>query len=948
MNIGTNGFDTYNAGYAQEMLERWLRNPGSVDPSWARLFGGPSAEFIPSGVEGLGAGVEVPRYAVEEAPAMAAALPVAPARREIRALLAAAELVDAYRLNGHLAAQVDPLGSPPPGHPMLDPAYHGITSDELETVAASLLDRDVPGETLTDVLEWLKATYSGSIGYEYEHLEDPVRRDWLREQIETGAHKQPLGAEEKRKLLRRLSEVEGFEQFLHRAYLGQKRFSVEGTDMLVPMLELAIERAAAGGAREVVLGMAHRGRLNVLVHVLGVPYGRILAEFEGQAHGHAGTGDVKYHLGAEGTYTTAAGQRVSVVLAPNPSHLEFVNPVVEGITRARQSVRRATSLEREEHAVVPILIHGDAALSAQGVVAETLNLAELAGYRTGGTLHLIVNNQIGFTTDPREARSTGYASDLAKGFDIPIFHVNADDPEACLAVARLALAYRGQFHGDVVIDLIGYRRFGHNEGDEPAYTQPVLYQHIQAQPSVRARWAEALLTKGVVSREHVDTEWQRVYQRLVEAQDAVRRAGDAPAKNGNGDPAAAVAEPVVETAVPAEKLLAYDRELHSWPDGFTVHPKLVRALGRRSKLLPEGGPIDWGHAESLALAALLADGTAIRLTGQDTARGTFSQRHLVLHDASTGRKYIPLGNLREAAAPLEVHNSPLSEMGVLGFEYGYSIAVPDALVLWEAQFGDFVNAAQVMVDQFISAGGAKWAQHSRLVLLLPHGYEGQGPEHSSARLERFLQLAAEDNLRVANCSTPAQYFHLLRRQALSRELRPLVVLTPKSLLRHPRAASRLEELANGSFRPVLDDAAARDRTGEIRRLVLCTGKVYYDLLAGLEAAGDSAGALAIARVEQLYPFPQEELTALVQRYGALDELVWVQEEPQNMGAWRFVEPRLRAIAGERVGVGYIGRPERASPAEGYASRHEREQTRIVRAACTLPVRGHRAGADEKR
>ncbi|MBI4544169.1 MAG: 2-oxoglutarate dehydrogenase E1 component, partial [Gemmatimonadetes bacterium] len=769
----------------------------------------------------------------------------------------------------------------------------------------------------------------------------PERREWLREQIESGVHARPLAAEQKKRLLSRLTDVEAFEQFLHRAYLGQKRFSVEGTDVLVPMLELAIERAAAAGAREVVLGMAHRGRLNVLVHVIGRPYTAILAEFEKQHAGTGTTGDVKYHLGAEGAYTTAAGQQVRVTLLPNPSHLEFVNPVVEGIARARQTRQTGTVLERDENTVLPVLIHGDAAFSGQGVVAETLNLAELAGYRTGGTLHLIVNNQVGFTTLPREGRSTDYASDLARGFDIPIFHVNADDPQAALAVTRLALAYRERFHGDVLLDLIGYRRYGHNEGDEPAYTQPVMYATIEGQAPVRRLWAEALVAEGVVTAEEVKATWDAAHQRLIVAQDEVRRAGEANGgQSGPPPPEPATLEPPVDTAVPAELLLELDQELHRWPADFAMNPKLGRQLQRRAGVLGGDGAIDWGHAEALALASLLAEGTPIRLSGQDTARGTFSQRHLLLFDVKTGAAYCPLAHLSRAQAPLEVFNTPLSEISTLGFEYGYSTVASDTLVLWEAQFGDFTNVAQVMVDQFMAAGRAKWGQTSRLVLLLPHGYEGQGPEHSSARPERFLQLAAEDNIRVANCTTPAQYFHLLRRQALLEELRPLVIFAPKSLLRHPQATSRLADLAEGRFHMVLDDAAAQGRRAEVTRVALCTGKFYYDLTTSEQRAG--AGGIAVVRLEQLYPFPEEELARILAGYPALQEVVWVQEEPENMGAWRYMEPRLRVLAGTRLELGYIGRPDRASPAEGYAIAHEQQQAAIIQAALTTPRRARRA------
>jgi 2-oxoglutarate dehydrogenase E1 component len=903
-----NVFDSYNAGYVQALYEDFLRDPSSVDGPWRAIF--------------------------QLNPREAGLIPVAngggaPSRAQLRAAMAAAELVDAYRLHGHTAAAVDPLRGKPRGHPMLSPDFHGIQPSELQVIPASLLDLGEAGVSMESVLGWLRETYTGTIGYEYEHLEDPSRREWLRRHIEDGQHRAPMSAEEKLRLLRRLTEVESLEQFLHRAYLGQKRFSVEGNDMLIPMLDLAIEQAATAGAREVVVGMAHRGRLNVLAHVLGRPYEKILAEFEGQQLG-SGTGDVKYHLGAEGTYATASGEPLTVTLAPNPSHLEFVNPVVEGIARARQTDVSTRDLSRDPARVLPVLMHGDAAFAGQGVVAETLNLARLRGYETGGTLHIIVNNQIGFTTDPDEARSTNYASDLARGFDIPVFHVNADDPEACLAVVRLALAYRTRFGADVLIDLVGYRRFGHNEGDEPAYTQPRMYDLIAEHPTVLTQWGARLEQEDVLSAEDREAIWDEAYERLSSVQAEVKETAR---KNGNSrtppvEPA--TLEDPVETAVDEDRLLALDRQLHSWPDGFHVHPKLERQLKRRAQSLGNGVGIDWAHAEALAFASLVADGTPIRLSGQDSARGTFSQRHLALRDTETGERFIPLQALAEAKAPFEVYNSPLSEAGVLGFEYGYSAATPESLVLWEAQFGDFVNAAQVLLDQFLAAGRAKWGQEARLTLLLPHGYEGQGPEHSSARLERFLQLAAEDNIRVANCTTPGQYFHLLRRQARLEEIRPLVVFTPKSLLRHPRAVSRLPDLAQGTFRMVLDDERTEERSDSIRRIVLCSGKVYYDLVAADDY--EEAETVAVVRLEQLYPFPEEELMAVLDRYPSADELVWVQEEPRNMGAWTYMHPRLAALTEDRLTLGYAGRPERASPAEGYKWAHDAQQARIVHQA----------------
>ena len=914
-------FDTYNAAYAQALFEQYLQNPASVDESWRRLFESGAADD--GGLLGAGA---------------AAVPPGLPTESQLIAARAAGELVDAYRLHGHRAARLDPLGTAPPGHPQLTPEFHGITTAVLAGVPASMVGLEAFGHTIGDVLSWLRRTYTGSIGYEFEYLEDPEQREWLRVQIEGATHRQPLAPAEQRRLLDRLTEVEAFEQFIHRAYLGAKRFSIEGTDMMVPMLDLAIERAAAAGAAEVAIGMAHRGRLNVLAHVLGVPHAEVIARFEGRHAQTAGTGDVKYHLGAEGTYATVSGTPLTVRLAPNPSHLEFVNPVVEGMARARQTDRKRPGLHRDEDAVVPILIHGDAAFCAQGVVAETLNLARLPGYRTGGTLHIIANNQIGFTTDPRDARSADYASDLARGFDIPIFHVNADDAEACLAVVRLAMAFRTRFHGDVVIDLIGYRRYGHNEADEPAYTQPVMYRRIAAHPSVRKVWAEGLAERGVLSEPEAESVWKNVYDRLVAIQEQVRQGGSPPpAGDGHATPAEETVTPgQLATGVSAERLRELDRQLHAWPADFHPNAKLARQLERRSRALEKGRAIDWGHAEALALASLLSDGIPIRLTGQDAERGTFSHRHAVLRDAESGARHIPLATLDGLRVPFEIHNSPLSELAALGFEYGYSVVAPRALVLWEAQFGDFVNGAQVVIDQFLTAGRQKWNQLSRLVLLLPHGSEGQGPEHSSARLERFLQAAAEDNIRVANCSTPAQYFHLLRRQALDPVQRPLVVMTPKSLLRHPRAVSALEELERGRFEPMLPL-----RTGSrTERVLFCSGKIAWELDAALDDNADAAGRTAVVRVEQLYPFPAAALAAYHSTFAESPEPAWVQEEPRNMGAWPFVERGFREQLGRSIA--YVGRPERASPAEGQAADHESEQGRIVAEALTGAVAGARS------
>ena len=878
-----------------------------------------------------------------------ATAPTLPASRisypdELKHVAAAMALVKAFRNFGHMAARLDPLGSDPPGDPALDPGPLGLTPEIMARIPAELLRIYVPGRTLAEAYPKLQETYCGTIAYEVEHIGSHQERVWLRQVIESGDHKKPLPPERKRKLLARLTAVETLERFLHKAYLGQKRFSIEGLDVLVPMLDETVELAGSSGARRVVLGMAHRGRLNVLAHIVGLPYETIFAEFEGGRHveetltPEGGTGDVKYHHGADGVYQTAAGKPVNITLSPNPSHLEAVNPVVEGRARANQTNRRGKDAIHDGTVALPVLIHGDASFAAQGVVAETFNLARLKGYTTGGTIHLIANNQLGFTTDPKEGRSTDYSSDLAKGFDAPIIHVNADDPEACLAAARLAMLYRDKFHGDVVIDVVGYRRHGHNEGDEPAYTQPVMYERIKPTPTVRQRYADQLARESVVEAAQATAEADQMYQRLTGIQQSLKAhlqeegAGEEPQRISAAQ--AALAEP--DTAVGAPLLTTLNEQLLKVPEGFTVIPKLMKQLERRRPALTEGGgQIEWAHAEALAFASLLAEGTAIRLTGQDTERGTFSQRHLVLHDAKDGRRYAPIQNFPGARAPFELHNSPLSEFACLGFEYGYAAAAPETLVLWEAQYGDFTNGGEVIIDQFIIAGLAKWGQTSRLTLLLPHGYEGQGPEHSSARIERFLALGADGNIRIANCTTPAQYFHLLRRQARHAELRPLVLFTPKSLLRLPQASSRLEHLTGGRFQPVLDDPTV-DHREAVRRLVLCSGKVYYDLaLAPLRAQG-GAPHVAIGRVELLYPFPRDELATLVRGYPNLREIVWVQEEPRNMGPQKFMLPQLRPLVGAEVAIRDIGRPERSSPAEGYPAAHHAEQARIV-AAALAPV-----------
>jgi 2-oxoglutarate dehydrogenase E1 component len=900
------------------------------------------AEFYQGvGVQGHGAGAveggsrgAAGRPLVEHASSGSDAAPTLPSSTapDLKSVAAAMSLVRAHRLHGHALANLDPLGSLPPGDPACDPVRLDLTPEIMARIPADVLRVYTKGATMAEVLPALREVYCGTIAYEFEHIARHEERVWLRQLVEQMKNRSPLSADEKRKLLGRLSAVEALEHFLHMTYLGQKRFSIEGLDTSVPMLDLVVELAGEHGARDVVVGMAHRGRLNVLAHVVNLPYETIVAEFESHGAGEmkpeGGTGDVKYHHGAVGSYETPSGRRVTVTLVPNPSHLEAVNPVVEGRARAEQTGRTVPPTHDIE-AALPVLLHGDAAFSGQGIVAETFNLARLNGYNTGGTIHIITNNQVGFTTGPSESRSTRYASDLAKGFDVPIVHVNADDPEACLAAVRLAMAYREEWHNDVVIDLVGYRRWGHNEGDEPSYTQPLMYEIIRAHPSVRQRYAELLAKEGVVDAAGAQQVADAAYQRLADAQAAVKRrlASQSPDEEPARMKPRAESEPV--TSVPAEQLLTLNDQLLRLPDGFTANAKLKKQLDRRREAVGSGGGIEWAHAEALALASIACQGVPVRLTGQDTARGTFSQRHLVLFDTANGNAWGAIQHLPGATASVELHNSPLSEYACVGFEYGYSCAAHEALVLWEAQFGDFANGAEIIVDQFIFAGLAKWGMTSRLTLLLPHGYEGQGPEHSSGRVERFVALGAEGNIRVANCTTPANYFHLLRRQALHPEMRPLIIMTPKSLLRLPAAASHLDDLATGAFQPVYDDPSVSDAS-PIRRLLLCSGKVYYDLLAS--PARKDAKGVAIGRVELLYPLPVDAIGALLARYPNLQELVWVQEEPFNMGARKFLVPQLRRMVKQGVKVIEVSRPERASPAEGYPAAHAAEQARIVRTA----------------
>ena len=924
-----------NAGYVIELYDRYRANPDDVDAATRALF---SRWNAPAAPYRNGNSAPAPAVAPSAAP---------PPALDVTRIVLAARFCRMTRELGHRAARIDPLGNTPPGDPELDLAYYGLTETDLASLPASVVGGPLAqgAANCLEALDRLRRVYSGPVGYETDHIQDPAERAWLYEAAETERFFKNFDAETKRQILERLTEVDSFEQFIHKTFQGSKRFSIEGTDMLVPMLDEITRLGADADIKEIVIGMAHRGRLNVLAHVMGKPYAAIVSGFESVTNNEnateedAGisvltwTGDVKYHLGYERAIEDRGQEKLLLTLVPNPSHLEFVNPVVEGHTRAAQDeCGSAGAPKQDDRAALAVLIHGDAAFPGQGVVAETLNLSRLSGYQTGGSLHIIANNQIGFTTNPGDGRSTLYAGDLAKGFEIPIVHVNADDPIACLAVVRMAHEYRERFQKDFLIDLIGYRRYGHNEGEEPAFTQPQMYANIRQHPRVREIFAAQLAQESLVTTEEADALVAQSLAKLTAARTADHTNG-----NSHDDMENASRSPrsVVETGVSAELLTALNESLLALPEDFAPNEKLAKlVLQKRRECLTKPNGIDWGHAETLAYASILADGTPIRLSGQDSERGTFGHRNAVLHDPNTDKTYTPLQHIPQAKASFAVCNSPLSENAVLGFEYGYSMHAPNVLTLWEAQFGDFNNGAQVIIDQFLVSGNAKWRQTPSLVLLLPHGYEGAGPEHSSARIERFLQMAATDNIRIVNCTTGAQFFHLLRRQAatLKSDPRPLIVMTPKSLLRDSAAASSLSDLTSGTFQPILDDAQARGRANAITRLVLCSGKVYHDLVK--RATEEERESVALARLEELYPFPADEIKAMLAGYPNLQEIVWLQEEPCNMGAWLFVAPRLkdREMVGWKGELTYVGRSEAASPAEGAKRRHDVEQARILNSA----------------
>jgi 2-oxoglutarate dehydrogenase E1 component len=845
-------------------------------------------------------------------------------REEIEKQARVLELINAYRVRGHLIADVDPLRMVPvPHHPELDLDTYGLTIWDLdrEFWTGGLARRDhMP---LREIIALMRRVYCDKVGVEYRFISNPVEKEWIRRRV--GAPPEPLPREVRRRMFEKLLAAETFERFLGTKYLGQRRYSIEGCETAVALLDQLLEGAGERGIEEVAIGLTHRGRLNILANVVGNSTERIFSGFEGTVHPDfpADEGDVKYHQGAQGTHTTSSGRQVEITIPSNPSHLEAVDPVVEGRVRAKED-RRGHGPEAWER-VLAVILHGDAAFAGQGMVAEVFNLAQLRGYRTGGTIHLIVNNQIGFTTPPAAGRSSLYSTDVAKINQVPIFHVNADAPEAAWRVLQIALDYRQEFHKDVVIDLIGFRLHGHNEGDEPTYTQPLMYKRIQEHPGVRALYAKKLVEEGVLTEAELAELEERQKALYEEALAAAKEiASRATPEAAPSSLESRVPSPDVSTAVPAETLARIGHVLTTVPAGFHLNPKMVSQLARRGKMAEGAQPLDWSTAEALAFGSLLLEGTPIRLSGQDTSRGTFSQRHIVFHDAVTGETWTPLSDLDPAQASLAVYDSPLSEVSVLGFEYGYSVESPETMVLWEAQYGDFANGAQVVIDQFVSSAEDKWREVSRLGLLLPHGYEGQGPEHSSARIERYLQLCADDNLQVCNVTTPAQYFHLLRRQMRRPHGKPLVLFTPKSLLRFPASFSPLAELTQGGFRTVIDDAAADPAA--VTRVLLSSGKVFYDLAA---ARDEKKATAALVRVEQLYPFPAEELRRTLAAYTGAKDVVWVQEESKNMGAWSFVAPPLEEILPAGATLRYAGRAPSAAVATGNAGVHKRELAALI-------------------
>ncbi len=931
----------WNAALLDEYYERWQQDPAAVDEKWSAFFEGFALgnTTLPVARNGANGSAFAP------APTLEATVPSAPTHDGTDRQANVDELVRGYRTLGHTLAQLDPLGNNAPEQPLLGLAALGFTEADLDTPVSSRYFMGGKSMRLGEMIDRLKRIYTGKIGAEFMYIQTPAVRNWVRDRVEAWPETPAPEVAVQRNILGRLLQAEAFERFLHTRYVGQKRFSLEGGETLLPLLETVLERSPSLGIREITMGMAHRGRLNVLANFLKKPVPMIFTEFSENYQPNLvnGDGDVKYHLGYESTRTLAGGE-VSVRLASNPSHLEAVNPVVQGKARARQRILEDTV---ERKMVLPVLIHGDAAFAGQGVVAETLNMSQLPGYRTGGTLHIIINNQIGFTTLPADARSSRYCTDVAKMVDVPVFHVNGDDPEAVCFVAALAADFRQEFKRDVIIDMYCYRRYGHNEGDEPSFTQPGLYARIGKQPSAATLYRDRLIEAGRLTAEEAAAmlkEFEDAYELALEEvkkQNAAGQQAGPDAKKSFAGSTAIFQPPYSHETVPtAISLTCMERiaqAVSHVPDNIHVLPKLKRnLLDRRLNVFQAGGPYDWAFAEAFAFGSLLLDNKPVRLSGQDSRRGTFSQRLSVMYDVETRERYIPLNNLARDQARFCVYNSPLSEFSVLGFDYGYSLDYPAMLCIWEAQFGDFVNGAQVIIDQFIVAAESKWQRPSGIVLLLPHGYEGQGPEHSSGRMERFLQSCAEDNIQVCNLTTPAQYFHVLRRQVSRPFLKPLVIMTPKSLLRSELAVSYNHDFTDAAFEEILEtpatagggDVAGGDGASAAGRVIFCTGKVYYDLIKHRDA--EKITDTAIIRVEQLYPLAVEKLRAILKPYAKVARWVWCQEESQNMGAWTFIGPQLSEITGAKIV--YAGRNASASPAVGAKTLHDREQKQLIQEA----------------
>ncbi|MFD1205896.1 MULTISPECIES: 2-oxoglutarate dehydrogenase E1 component [Sporosarcina] len=920
-------FSGPNLGYIMEMYEQFKEAPESVDPELANMFRHYGAPAVNGGGE---------RTADSAA--------VSP--ENFGKVLSAYTLIDAIRTYGHLASDIYPLNDRPKDTSRLELSYYGLTESDLQSMPASLFLKHVPStvETGLDAVNYLKSMYTGKIAYEFAHIIDEEERNWIQSKIENGEVSVQLSSEDKKALLERLTKIEGFEKFIHRTFVGAKRFSIEGLDTLVVLLDELIRRSEQDKMKKVLIGMAHRGRLNVLTHILNKPYEMMFAEFAGvptdpfvPEDGSLITtrgwfGDVKYHMGA--LYKGKSG--MDRFLAYNPSHLEVVNPVVAGQTRAAQETTTEAGMpEQDMKSAYAIMIHGDAAFPGQGIVPETFNYSRIRGFKTGGSIHIIANNTIGFTTEFYDSRSTNYSSDPAKGFEVPVLHVNADSPESVIAAAAFAFEYRQKFGKDILIDLIGYRRYGHNEMDEPLVTNPMMYHNIHKHPTVRQLYGSELVEKNILNDAEVDQLDADVFAMMQAAYDRVKEQSADKKKLSNATPDVVLAGMPrdLETGVEAERLQKMNEELLTYPENFTVFSKLDRILKRREEPFKGKGKIDWAHAEQLAFGSILQDGKPIRITGQDVQRGTFAHRHLVLHDEKNGEEYVPLHHISGSNASFVAYNSPLTEFAVVGYEFGYNLEKDQALSIWEAQYGDFANMAQVMFDQFISASHSKWGQQSGLVILLPHAYEGQGPEHSSARLERYLQLCAENNWTVANISSAANYFHVLRRQAkmLGTEAeRPLVIVSPKSLLRHPLVGAEVSDLAEGHFKTVLEQPGTGQKPEKVKKILFASGKMAIDLAEKVKD-GEGFDHLHIVRVEQLYPFPSEKIAEILSRYPKAKELVWVQEEPKNMGSWSFAHPYLLEIA-EGKKVSYVGRIHRASPSEGDGESHKIEQTRIIEEA----------------